>query len=97
MRDVSSIGFIGLGHMGYHMVNNLAKAGKKVYVYDVVPEAMARFKDTPNVEAVAKASDLADKVKTVVLMLPNSPPCGVGPVWRGRRSLREDSGGLLRH
>lgn len=73
MRDISSIGFIGLGHMGYHMVNNLAKAGKQVYVYDVMPEAMARFQGVPNVEAVSAASELADKVKTVVLMLPNSP------------------------
>ena len=47
MRDISSIGFIGLGHMGYHMVNNLAKAGKQVYVYDVMPEAMARFQGVP--------------------------------------------------
>lgn len=73
MRELSSVGFIGLGHMGYHMVNNLAKAGKKVYIYDVVPAAIARFDGVDNVEAVSKASELADKVKTVILMLPNSP------------------------
>ena len=53
-----------------HMVNNLAKAGRKVYIYDVVPAAVARFDGVTNVEAVSKASELAAKVKTVILMLP---------------------------
>lgn len=73
MRDLSSVGFIGLGHMGYYMVNNLAKAGKKVYIYDVVPAAMERFQGVANVIPVSKASDMADRVMTVILMLPNSP------------------------
>ena len=86
MRDLSSVGFIGLGHMGYHMVNNLAKAGRKVYIYDVVPAAVARFDGVTNVEAVSKASELAAKVKTVILMLPNSPHV---------RSALFDEGGVL--
>lgn len=86
MRELSSVGFIGLGHMGYHMVNNLAKAGKKVYIYDVVPAAIARFDGVENVEAVSKASELAGKVKTVILMLPNSPHV---------RSALFDEGGVL--
>lgn len=86
MRDLSSVGFIGLGHMGYHMVNNLAKAGMKVYIYDVVPAAVARFDGVTNVEAVSKASELAAKVKTVILMLPNSPHV---------RSALFDEGGVL--
>lgn len=37
---ITTIGFIGLGHMGNPMVHNLLKAGHTVYVYDVIPEAM---------------------------------------------------------
>ncbi len=37
---MSTIGFIGLGHMGSLMQANLVKAGHKVMVYDVVPAAV---------------------------------------------------------
>jgi len=37
---MTTIGFIGLGHMGHPMVRNLLKAGYKVYVYDVMPSAV---------------------------------------------------------
>jgi 3-hydroxyisobutyrate dehydrogenase len=37
---MTSIGFIGLGHMGNPMVHNLLKAGFKVHVYDVAPAAV---------------------------------------------------------
>lgn len=35
----TTIGFIGLGHMGQPMARNLIKAGFKLRVYDVIPEA----------------------------------------------------------
>jgi 3-hydroxyisobutyrate dehydrogenase len=42
------IGFIGLGRMGAPMARRLAGAGHRLHVYDVVPEAVARFAaDTP--------------------------------------------------
>lgn len=47
---MTTIGFIGLGHMGNPMVHNLAKAGYTVYVYDVVAQA---------VQAVAKEGVMA--------------------------------------
>lgn len=37
---MTTIGFIGLGHMGNPMVHNLLKAGFKVNVYDVMPAAV---------------------------------------------------------
>lgn len=36
---MTTIGFIGLGHMGNPMAHNLLKAGFKLYVYDIMPEA----------------------------------------------------------
>jgi 3-hydroxyisobutyrate dehydrogenase-like beta-hydroxyacid dehydrogenase len=38
-----SVGFIGLGQMGFGMASNLLKAGHDVLAYDVAPEALARF------------------------------------------------------
>lgn len=38
---MTTLGFIGLGHMGSHMARHLVKAGFKVSVYDIVPQAMA--------------------------------------------------------
>jgi len=32
---LQSVGFIGLGNMGFRMVNNLIKAGYKVAVHDM--------------------------------------------------------------
>lgn len=49
---MTTIGFVGLGHMGNPMVTNLIKAGFTVHVYDVLPAAM---------EAVVKAGALASK------------------------------------
>jgi len=38
-----SVGFIGLGHMGFGMAANLLKAGHDVLAYDVAAEPLARF------------------------------------------------------
>lgn len=73
MRDLSNIGFIGLGRMGFHMASNLAKAGKQVYIYDLIPEAVARFEGIENVHPVSGNAEMAQNVKTVITMLPNSP------------------------
>ena len=36
----STIGFIGLGHMGGPMAQNLLKAGHRLQVFDLVPQAV---------------------------------------------------------
>src|SRR5687767_9532615 len=36
---MTTIGFIGLGHMGHPMAHHLLKAGYQVYVYDVIRDA----------------------------------------------------------
>lgn len=60
---MTTIGFIGLGHMGNPMVHNLLKNGFKVYVHDVMPEAMqAVTKDgaiaADSVESLAEHSEV---------------------------------------
>ncbi|MFR3031899.1 MAG: NAD(P)-binding domain-containing protein, partial [Blautia sp.] len=36
------VGFVGLGNMGYNMVDNLLKKGFDVYTSDVYAEAITR-------------------------------------------------------
>lgn len=60
---MTTIGFIGLGHMGNPMVQNLLKANHKTIVYDVVPEslhAVTRKGAIPaeSLSALAKQSDV---------------------------------------
>ncbi len=50
-----NIGFIGLGHMGTPMAQNLLKAGMNLTVYDVVPAAMKTL--------VAQGAKAADTLK----------------------------------
>jgi len=38
-----SVGFIGLGQMGFGMAGNLLKAGHDVLAYDVAADPLARF------------------------------------------------------
>ncbi len=38
-----SVGFVGLGQMGFGMACNLLKAGHDVLAYDVAAEPLARF------------------------------------------------------
>ncbi|XP_062162861.1 probable 3-hydroxyisobutyrate dehydrogenase, mitochondrial isoform X2 [Alnus glutinosa] len=66
-----SVGFIGLGNMGFRMVNNLIKAGYKVAVHDINCNVLKKFSDmgVPTKETpfeVAEASDV------VITMLPSS-------------------------
>jgi 3-hydroxyisobutyrate dehydrogenase len=41
---MASIGFIGLGHMGFPMMENLLKAGHHLYVFDLNSDALAQAK-----------------------------------------------------
>ncbi|XP_059435501.1 probable 3-hydroxyisobutyrate dehydrogenase, mitochondrial isoform X2 [Corylus avellana] len=66
-----SVGFIGLGNMGFRMVNNLIKAGYKVAVHDINCSVLKKFSDMGVVTKetpfeVAEASDV------VITMLPSS-------------------------
>lgn len=68
---MTSIGFIGLGHMGAPMARNLVEKGYEVFVYDLMPESMTSL---VNAGAVACQSAIAAAQNRdfVVTMLPES-------------------------
>jgi 3-hydroxyisobutyrate dehydrogenase len=54
-----SIGFVGLGAMGFGMATNLVKEGYPVHGYDVFPASVDRFKAAGGIPA----SSLKDSAK----------------------------------
>ena len=65
------IAFIGLGNMGGPMALNLVKAGYRLSVFDMVPDAVKKLTDA----GAAAAEDVATAVKDadiVITMLPGS-------------------------
>lgn len=69
---MEKIGFIGLGAMGNPMALNLAKAGFKVYAYDVFEEAIDRLcSESKNVEKCTSLKDVAQNSDMVLSSLPN--------------------------
>lgn len=67
----STIGFIGLGHMGGPMAKNLLKAGHRLKVFDLVPEAVRSLTDA-GASAAESAAAAAAGADLVVTMLPAS-------------------------
>lgn len=65
-----SIGFIGLGRMGFGMASNLAKAGVSLTVYDARPEPMDASVELGATPATDPA-DLASRVEQLFLCLPS--------------------------
>jgi len=65
---MTTIGFIGLGHMGHPMVLNLLKAGFTLHIYDVVTEAMQDLIHYGAIaaESVAALAENADVIITSV-------------------------------
>lgn len=66
---MTDIAFIGLGHMGLPMAQNLLKAGHRVTGYDVAPQALEVFVK----EGGHRGKDIASTVKNaeiVITMLP---------------------------
>ncbi len=63
-----TIGFIGLGHMGEPMASNLLKAGYKVHVYDVAPEAVKTLvkKGAIAASSIAEMAEECDVIITSV-------------------------------
>ena len=66
---MTTIAFIGLGHMGNPMAANLVKAGHMVRGFDLVPENLSKAREN----GVTRAADAAEAVKAaeaVITMLP---------------------------
>lgn len=66
------IGFIGLGIMGKPMAKNLQKAGYELVVMDKNMDLTDEFAAT-GATVVSTPKAVAEQVKTVITMLPNSP------------------------
>lgn len=72
MVDKQSIGFIGIGAMGWPMASCLVKVGYDVTVYDTRSDHSARFAQEVGGAAAASLAELAGKAQVVVAILPNS-------------------------
>ena len=68
--ELSQVGFIGLGNMGWPMARNLRQAGFDVVVYDVDADLAARFVGEFGGAAAGAPADFAG-CDVVVTMLPN--------------------------
>jgi len=84
------IGFVGLGIMGKPMARNLMKAGHELFVYDIVPDAVAALAAEGAV-GCASASEAAGKAEVTITMLPDGPDVdaavlGTGGVLEGARA-----------
>lgn len=80
------IGFVGLGIMGKPMARNLAKAGYSLVVHNrSADDVEALLAEGGAYEAAASPREVAERAKTVITMLPDSPE--VREVVFGERGL----------
>ena len=70
--DIKKIAFIGLGVMGHPMALRLAQAGHELAVYDINPQAMAKFNSFRNCRIANSPADAAQNANYVFTMLPDS-------------------------
>lgn len=66
---MTKIGFIGLGHMGSPMANNLIKQQHAVSVFDLSAQAVAAL-EKAGAKAAPTLSELAQNVDVIITMLP---------------------------
>lgn len=66
---MTSVAFIGLGHMGAPMAANLVKAGLTVRVFDLVPQAMKSLTDLGALSS-SSACGAVEGADVVITMLP---------------------------
>lgn len=65
------IGFIGLGHMGGKMVENMKRDGKQLLVFDLDSAAVAKVATCPEIQAATSVLQIAKSCSIVFSMLPN--------------------------
>lgn len=79
-----SIGFIGLGQMGFGMARNLLKAGHEVFAYDVAVEPLARFAALGG-RAARHPAEIGAECESAMVMVVSGPQ--VDAVLSGRDGL----------
>jgi len=67
----STIGFIGLGNMGYPMAKRLCEAGFKLVVADLIQDTVNRFCSENGGLAATNLADLGRQSRVVITMLPD--------------------------
>jgi 3-hydroxyisobutyrate dehydrogenase-like beta-hydroxyacid dehydrogenase len=67
-----TVGFIGLGTMGFPMVVNLAKAGVPLAVFDANPEVLKRAAQVAGVRPLASPREVAAQAAVLFTCLPNN-------------------------
>lgn len=66
-----TVGFVGLGHMGRPMAQNLRRAGLELAVHDAVPGRAEAFAREVGGRGAASLPELAAAARTIILMLPD--------------------------
>ena len=56
-----TIGFVGLGTMGFPMMLQLTKAGREVVAYDADPDALRRAGEAAGVQVTANPREAAER------------------------------------
>jgi 3-hydroxyisobutyrate dehydrogenase len=72
MDEKRSIGFVGIGAMGWPMASCLVKAGHSVTVYDTRRDQGARFASEVGGSVAESLQDLAGRAQILIMILPNS-------------------------
>jgi len=80
------IGFIGLGHMGYHMAKHVAEAGHNLAVFDLRQSLVDMLAEQPHVRGVHSIAEASRDMDVVFTSLP-------GP--KEVEAVVLDEGGLL--
>jgi lactate dehydrogenase-like 2-hydroxyacid dehydrogenase len=68
--ESESVGFVGLGKIGFAMARNMMKAGHSLTVFDVDPDAVDRLV-AEGATAAGSAAEAAAATSRLVTVLPN--------------------------
>ncbi|MDP1717208.1 MAG: NAD(P)-dependent oxidoreductase [Burkholderiales bacterium] len=71
MKEISKVGFIGVGNMGNPMAGHLVKAGFDVTVFDIRAETLQAFVAQHGGKAASSLAEVARGADAVITMLPN--------------------------
>lgn len=72
IKDLSPIGFVGLGRMGAPMARHLVMAGFRVLPFDIDREALSRFASEHGLGAPKTLEELGAIARVAITMLPTS-------------------------
>lgn len=72
MPSQTTVGFVGVGHMGAPMAQRLHDAGYRVVVLDSNPENSEAFVRKNQITSAKTGADLAPQCSFIITMLPNS-------------------------